>query len=232
MMEKQLPESEVYEKGLLYWPYKLSQQFVLNKVAKLASQDGCLLDIMCGPGNLLGRIASIRPDLKLTGVDKKPQYTQYISKAYPDIISVWGDVLYWHPTSLFDMVVCTGSLHHIPYDLQEKAIASIASMAKPGKPVIIADCYIDDYSNEIERKKAAEKLGHEYTQVTIENGAPDDVLAWTLDITWNDVFQKEWKTSIVKRLPILEKHFREVQTIKTWPENPGCGYGDYVHICS
>ena len=232
MIEKQLPESEVYEKGLLYWPYSSSQQFVLDKVAELASKNGCLLDIMCGPGNLLGRIANIRPDLKLTGVDKKPQYTQYIEKMYPGVISVWGDVLYWHPTSPFDIVICTGSLHHLPYNLQEKAIASIAAMVKHGKPVIIADCYIDDYSNEIERKKAAEKLGHEYTQVTIKNGAPDDVLAWTLDITWNDVFQKEWKTSIVKRLPLLKKHFRKVQTVKTWPEDSGYSYGDYVHICS
>jgi SAM-dependent methyltransferase len=230
MKTKQLPEAEIHELGLRYWPYALSQQAVLEEVVRLAPPNGRLLDIMCGPGNLLGRIANIRPDLKLTGVDKKPQYVQYLAKTYPEIISVWGDVLHWHPATPFDIVICTGSLHHLPYNLQEKAIASIASMVKPGKPVILSDCYIDDYSDEVERKKAAEKLGHEYMQATIQNGAPDDVLAWTMDITWNDVFQKEYKTSIVKRLPLLEKRFCKVETIKTWPAGD-MEYGDYIHIC-
>lgn len=35
MKAKQLPESEIYERGLLYWPYKSSQQFVLDKIAEL-----------------------------------------------------------------------------------------------------------------------------------------------------------------------------------------------------
>ena len=122
MIGKQLPESKVYEKGLLFWPYRASQQLVLDKIAELAPHGGCLLDIMCGPGNLLGRIVAIRPDLKLVGVDKKPQYTQYISKKYPEIISIWGDVLHWHPASPFDIVVCTGALHHLLYNLQENAI--------------------------------------------------------------------------------------------------------------
>lgn len=231
MEEKQLPESKVYEEGLLYWPYKSSQQFVLDKISELAPKNGNLLDIMCGPGNLLGRIAQIRPDLELTGVDWKPEYVQYVGKKYPRIISIWGNVLDWHPKSLFDIVVCTGALHHVPYDQQKTAIANIASMAKLGQPVIISDCYIDDYLNEIERKLAAEKLGHEYTQAAIGNGAPDDVLAWTLDITWNDVFQKEWKTSIKKRLPFLKECFSQIEPIKTWPQNSNYGFGDYIHIC-
>lgn len=232
MKGKKLPESEIYEKGLLYWPYKSSQQLVLDKIAELAPPGGCLLDIMCGPGNLLGRIAKIRPDLELIGVDVDPRYVQYGRQAYPQVFFEEGDVLSWNPISDIDAVICTGALHHIPYDLQEGAIASIASIATRGKSkiVIISDCYVDEYTNETERKKVAAKLGYEYLRETIQNGAPDDVIAWTVDILWNDVFRKEFKPSLSMSLSLLAKHFREVRTDKTWPSE-NTKYGDYVHCC-
>ncbi len=66
---RQLPESEIYEEGLRFWPYKDSLQGVLERVIKYAQQNGTLLDAMCGPGYLLGEIAKKRPDLKLSGMD-------------------------------------------------------------------------------------------------------------------------------------------------------------------
>lgn len=230
MKEKQLPESEIYESGLLYWPYKLSQKFVLDKIEELVPRDSCLLDVMCGPGNLLGRIKYICPDLTLIGVDIDSEYVQYGRKTYPSIYFEQGDILSWKTELPIDTLICTGALHHIPYALQEKAIANIASIAKDSKLIIISDCYIDHYANEMERKKAATKLGYEYIQETIKNGAPDEVIGWTIDILWNDVFQKEFKTSLAMRLPLLEKYFRIVQTAKTWPTEK-TEYGDYVHIC-
>jgi SAM-dependent methyltransferase len=233
MNEKQLPEAEIYEKGLRYWPYRSSQQFVLDKVAELSPLNGCLLDIMCGPGNLLGRITKICPNLKLIGVDIDPRYIQYGNRTYPQASFEKGDVLSWSPISAIDIVICTGALHHIPYDMQEDAIAHIAAIAIKGKDssVIISDCYVDDYTNEMERKEVAAKLGYKYLRETIRNDAPDEVIAWTVDILWNDVLKKEYKTSVVKRLPLLEKYFRKVETVKSWPVGD-TGYGDYIHICS
>lgn len=232
MKAKQLPEARIYELGLQYWPYALSQAIVLEEVEKLAPQNGRLLDIMCGPGNLLGRIAEIRPDLELIGVDKKADYIRYGKKTYAGATFERGDVLTWQPAAPIDMVVCTGSLHHVPYPRQEHAIANIASVLQDGKFAIIADCYIGDYTNETERKLAAEELGHAYSQATIKSGAPAEVIAWTMEIQWNDVFEKEWKTSTAKRLPILEKYFSKVQTLHSWPIRPeNVTYGDYIHIC-
>lgn len=228
---KSLPEAAVYEAGLIYWPYKASQQLVLGKIAVLIGQGACLVDIMCGPGNLLGKISRDRPDLKLVGVDIDQRYVQYGRGAYPKASFLEGDVLHWQPSFLVDAVVCTGALHHVPYSLQEEAIANIASLIGERGLVILADCYIDDYRTEVERRLAAAKLGYEYLRVTIENGASEDILAWTVEILWNDVFWKEYKTSVVKRLPLLEKHFRQVETIKAWPLETDGGYGDYVHIC-
>lgn len=227
---RELPESETYEEGLSYWPYKTSLATVLKIVREQAPKNGSLLDIMCGPGYLLSKIKEVRPDLRLTGVDIDERYVSYGQKTYLGISFEKGDVLDWKPKTQFDMVLCTGSVHHIPYEHQGAAITNIVRMAKPDGLVIISDCYVDDYSTETERKLAAAKLGHEYIRETIKNGGSDRVIDWTIDILWNDVFRHEFKPSLQKRLPLLQNNFADIQTLKAWPEFES-GYGDYIHIC-
>lgn len=227
---KELPEAETYEEGLAYWPYRTSLQKVIDTICDSSPQNGRLVDVMCGPGYLLGKIKERRPDLSLYGIDIDNRYVSHGAKTYPGVRFEKGDVLRWQPEEKFDVVVCTGSVHHIPYELQEKAIANIASMGRPGALVIISDCYVDDYSNEQGRKQAAAKLGYEYIRETIDNGASDRVVEWTIDILFNDVLMHEFKPSFEKRVPLLEKSLQDVTTIKTWPNDTPPGYGDYVHI--
>jgi 2-polyprenyl-3-methyl-5-hydroxy-6-metoxy-1,4-benzoquinol methylase len=227
---KELPESETYEQELVYMPYKESLKKVLETISSQVPINGSLFDIMCGPGYLLGKIAEIRKDLILHGVDSDERYIVHSKEKYPGISFEVGDVLSWKPKELFDVVICTGSVHHIPYKKQEEAIKRIASMVNPGGLCIISDCYIDDYSDEKERKMAAAKLGYEYLRETINNGAPDDVVVATIDILHNDVMMDEFKNSVKKRLPIFQKYFKNVEVIKTWP-NIDSEYGDYIMVC-
>jgi 2-polyprenyl-3-methyl-5-hydroxy-6-metoxy-1,4-benzoquinol methylase len=229
---KPLPEALIYEEGLKYWPYRVSLQMVLDYIVAHAPQKASLLDVMCGPGCLLGQIAQKRGDLSLKGVDIDERYVSYGSETYPGVSFEQHDVLDWFPGPRFDVVVCTGAVHHIRYEEQEMALASIASMVKPRSGlVIISDCYVDDYSNETERKLAAAKLGYEYLTETIRNGASDKVVGWTADILSNDVLMHEFKPSLAKRLAMLNMCFNKVTTFKPWPTVES-GYGDYVHICS
>lgn len=233
---KQLPETEIYEAGLAYWPYKASLQTVLDHVVAHAPQNGSLVDVMCGPGYLLGKIGEKRQDLVLYGVDIDDRYVSHGNRTYERAAFGRGDVLGWQPPVPIDVVICTGAIHHVPYEKQGLAIENIASMVKPGGFAIISDCYVDDCANEMERKLAAAKLGYEYLKTTIENGAPDAVVGWTVDILSNDVLMEEYKMSIEKRMPLLERHFRSISTAKTWPHHehgamPLTGYGDYVHVC-
>lgn len=158
------------------------------------------------PGYLLGQIAAQRKDLTLLGVDSDERYIDHSREKYPGINFEVGDILLWKPKEPFDVVICTGSLHHIPYEKQEEAVERMASMVKPSGFCIISDCHIDDYSDEKERKIAAAKLGYEYLRETINNGAPEDVVAATIDILHNDVMMDEFKTSLKKRLPIYKKY--------------------------
>ena len=66
---------------------------------------------------------------------------------------------------------------------------------------------------------------------TIKNSAPDEVVAATVDILYNDVMMDgEFKDSLKKRLPIFEKYFKNVEVIKTWPDFDS-EHGDYIMIC-
>lgn len=231
----QLPGAKIYEAGLEYWPYRDSLQVVLDHVVTHTPQTGRLLDIMCGPGYLLGKISEMRDDLWLYGVDNDDRYVSHGNDTYKDVVFEHGDVLTWRPKVAMNVVLCTGAAHHIPYELQGAAFANIASMVKPEGFAIISDCYVNDYADEKGRKLAAAKLGYEYLRATIENGAPDDVVKSTVDILYNDVMMIEYKMSIGQRLKLLERHFRSISTMKTWPKDEPSfaskGYGDYVHVC-
>ncbi len=227
---KGLPDSKIYEQELLYMPYRESLRKVLDYICQNAPENGTLIDLMCGPGYLLGEIATKRKDLKLRGLDIDKRYIPHAKEKYPHINFELGDILAWKPEEQYDVVICTGSLHHIPYDQQERAVQRMASMAKPNGFILISDCCVDDYSNETERQVAAAKLGYEYLRETIQNGAPQPVVEATIEILWNDVLMKEFKTSMKRRQLIFERIFDDVETLKTWPTFES-GYGDYISIC-
>ena len=228
---KELPEADIYEEGLEYWPYKKSLATVLKLACANTKNGGSLLDIMCGPGYLLEQLWGQRPDLELVGVDNDDRYIRHGKLHHPNATFWYGDVRRWEFQKNFDTVLCTGALHHVPYEDQEAAVKNIASLVKSDGVVIISDCYVDPFQTEIERKLAAAKLGYEYLIATIKNGAPDDVISWTVDILSNDVGMAEFKTSLTERVVILGKYFKEVRTTKIWPESES-GYGDYIHICT
>ncbi|MEE9525545.1 MAG: class I SAM-dependent methyltransferase [Candidatus Woesearchaeota archaeon] len=226
----ELPKSEVYERELVYMPYKKSLEAVCDTVCSEAPQKGNVLDLMCGPGYLLNQIQSRRNDLSFRGVDLDPSYIAHAKEKYSGIKFEVGNVLLWNPGELFDVVLCTGSVHHLSYEDQPDFIKKIPSMMKPGGFSIISDCYIDNYANEAERRLAAAKLGYEYLIATIRNGADEEVIVATLDILLNDVMGEEFKTSLKKRMPVFKSVFDGVGNFKTWP-GPDCEYGDYFTIC-
>lgn len=229
---KSLPPSDLYEQELQYWPYRESLIKVEDIICTQVPENGEILDLMCGPGYLLGKIHTRMPSFDLTGVDIDRRYVKYAREKYRGINFEQGDVLSWMPkqTQSFDAVICTGALHHIPYEKQASVIERMASMIRPSGFALISDCYISDYSNETQRKVAAAKLGYEYVKATIENGAPDACINVCIDVIHNDVLMDEFKTSLKKRMPIFNRVFDHVQTIKTWPKNDFRSYGDYVTI--
>src|SRR3989344_8083591 len=229
---EQRTEAALYEEALQYWPCRDLIARILSLVDNeyLVPRDARLIDKMCGPGYLLGQIQKRRPDVVLFGLDNDRRYIEYGSAEYKNVSFIEGDVLTWHPEELFDVVLCTGALHHVIYEEQSVAIANIANSLKPCGLAIISDCYIDDWTSEEERKLAALRLGDAYTDFAIRSGASNDVIDETLEIQRNDVLGKEFKTSVRCRMPVLQRHFQLVRNDRIWPIEWHRGaFGDYLH---
>lgn len=226
---KELPKSEIYEQEFKYMPWGVLIDKILAVIQREATQNGKVLDLMCGPGYLLGEIEKRRSDLALEGADISEEFIHFAQSKYPKISFQVADALLWNPTKKYDVILCTGGIHHLPYDKQAPFLEKIPVALNSNGFVIFADPYVNDYSNELERKQMAAKLGYEYMIATIKNGASDDIIKATVDILYNDVMGFEYKTSIKKLEPIFKKLFPQLEMKKTWPES-NSKYGDYYII--
>ncbi len=224
-----LPAAEVYADEIKYMPWG----YLINELAAycIASipQNGSVVDLCCGTGSLLVMLQEKRPDISYVGVDLESEYTAYASKANPNIRFVTADVLEWESAEEYDTVLCTAGLHHLPFEKQEAFVKKISSLVKIGGFAIIADPYVDSFSNETERKIAGAKLGYEYLAETIRNKATDEVIEAAIEVLRNDVFGIEYKNSISVARPVFEKYFSTVDMHKTWPKET-TEYGDYYFI--
>lgn len=224
-----LPSPETYERELHFMPYRKSLQMVEDIVCADAPRDARVLDLMCGTGYLMGRIKKTREDLHMQGIDINPRYIEFAKRTYPENRFRVVNVLTLRE-AYFDVVLCTGALHHLPFERQEEAIVKIADLTKPGGFAVISDCYIDPFMAGQDRQLAAAKLSYEYLKATIENGAPRDVVKAALEIMANDVCEKEFKVPFHYRLSMFKRFFPKVRTMKTWPNKQIGGYGDYVTV--
>jgi 2-polyprenyl-3-methyl-5-hydroxy-6-metoxy-1,4-benzoquinol methylase len=226
---KKLPKPEVYEKQFRFFPWGKLIREVLEYITKNISKNSIVLDLMCGPGYLLGQLASKRSDLHLTGVDINEGFIAYSKRMYPGISFIKSDAIEWKSSGKYDLVLCTAGLHHIPYDKQEMFIRKISALIEEKGTGIIADPYVDSYSNEDERRRAASRLGYEYLKATLKNKPPEDIIKSAIDIMHNDVLGYEYKTSLQRTVPIFKRNFKEISVLKTWPLKDS-EYGEYCII--
>lgn len=224
-----LPTAEVYEKEFKYFPWGRLIQEVQEYVIVSTPPNGDVLDILCGPGYLLGQLNRQRSDLHCTGVDLEAEYIEYAQKTYPELHFVTADARTWQSAVQYDVILCTAGLHHLEYEQQEGFVKKLASLLKEDGFAIIADPYISDYNNERERKLAAAELGCEYLKATIQNDGPKDLLEAAINILSNDVLGVEFKSSIKKNCALFEKYFSKSEMYKTWPDKD-TEYGDYYFI--
>ena len=224
-----LPSAKTYHKEVQYMPWGDLISEIADFVIENTPKGGNVLDLICGTGYLIGKIQAERPDIVFTGIDLESKYINYAKAKYPDAKLYVSDALEWDSKNKFNAVLCTGGLHHLPYNKQQRFIDKVSGHVKKGRFAIVGDPYIEDYSNEQERRVAAEKLGNEYLKATIEKKAPSDVVKAAKNLIKNDVELVEFKTSIKKIEPYFNEYFSSVEKHKTWPKED-TEYGDYYFI--
>lgn len=224
-----LPTAEVYEKEFKYMPWGILIKEIETYILKTAPKNGRVLDLLCGPGYLLGKIKSQRTDLVCHGVDLDEEFISYAQQQHKDVSFEVADAGNWTSGEKFDVVLVTAGLHHLPFEMQEEFIKKVSSLLKKDGFAIIGDPYIDNYENEEGRKIAAAKLGYEYLAETIKNGGDEDMVDVAINIMINDIKLVEWKTAVTKNVPLFKEYFSQVEMHKTWPKEES-EYGDYYFI--
>ena len=230
---KQLPRPEIYEEELRTTPWGKMIEAVVLEVHERAPVSGALVDLMCGPGVLLHKIAADRYDLTLYGVDNDPRFIRYAERlpsTSHKLLFRQEDAFEWNTVQRFDIVTCTAGVHHLPYDKQEPFIKKVADILKPDGVAIIGDPYISDYQNELERRLGAAELGDAFTTSAIRMGASDEVIKAAIDVMYNDIFGHEYKTSVRKNREMFGRHLTILDERFTWLLEPDKEYGDCYFV--
>lgn len=102
---------------------------------------GSLLDVGCGSGYLLSRLAAERPSARLCGLDISPKMLAHAAKKLQGAAGVTlkeggaGELPY--ADGEFDAVTCVMSFHHYPYPA--RAVAEAFRVLKRGGVYILSD---------------------------------------------------------------------------------------------
>ena len=114
-----------------------------ESVLQNLKNSGCcsVLDVGCGTGMVLARIAAMNKGIALSGVDLSPEMVRIASerlggKAVIRLCNICSEPLP-HDEDSFDRVVCMSTFHHFPNP--EKALTEMNRVVKPGGKLILAD---------------------------------------------------------------------------------------------
>lgn len=125
-----------------------------------------VIDLACGPANLLLMVAELNPEAKFVGVDLSPEMLGCAealrqSTGVRNVRLERGDItqLEGHADKSVDVVMSTLSLHHLPtLDLLTGCFAEIARVLRPD-----GGLYLLDFSR-LKRKKTVEYFSYQRTQ--------------------------------------------------------------------
>ena len=103
-----------------------------------------VLDVGCGTGELLSRLAAKYPEARLAGLDPVPEMLEMARRKLSDRVDLrvgWANELPW-PDGTFDLVVSCNMFHYITHPVD--AVREMERVLRPGGRIVITD-WCDDY---------------------------------------------------------------------------------------
>jgi ubiquinone/menaquinone biosynthesis C-methylase UbiE len=103
-----------------------------------------VLDVGCGTGELLMRLAATHPQARLAGLDPVPAMLEVARRKLSESVDLrvgWANELPW-PDASFDLVVSSNMFHYITHPVA--AVREMERVLRPGGKLVITD-WCDDY---------------------------------------------------------------------------------------
>lgn len=103
-----------------------------------------VLDVGCGTGELLTRLAAKYPEARLAGLDPVPEMLKVAGRKLSAKVELrvgWANGLPW-PDDSFDIVVSCNMFHYITHPVE--AVREMERVLRPGGKMVITD-WCDDY---------------------------------------------------------------------------------------
>ncbi len=117
------------------------------QIAPLLQPGDRVLDLACGPGNLLAQVAGLRPDAHFTGIDASPAMLERAAatlarQTCDNVLLTEADMtrLTGVADASADAVLCTFSLHHLTGAAAlQAALHTLRRVLKPGGRLYLTD---------------------------------------------------------------------------------------------
>ena len=140
--------SESYDRCILQWLlFGPSHRVLIRRIRTVAGDRPCrILDVGCGTGQFASRVKRALPHARVWGVDLvadmlekgRPRWRHHAG----DVLPVQGDSERLpFASGSFDFVTCANSFHHYPH--QDRAVAEMHRVLRPGGRLLIIDGYRD-----------------------------------------------------------------------------------------
>lgn len=118
-----------------------------SQASEVIKNGDCVIDLACGPGGLLNRLASLHPDVSFVGIDLSRPMLQVAQEhafktGLTNVTFKLGDITAL--TSIgdesADVVMSSMSLHHLPrFEMLKACMLEIRRILKPDGGIYLAD---------------------------------------------------------------------------------------------
>jgi ubiquinone/menaquinone biosynthesis C-methylase UbiE len=140
--------SRSYDRSILQWLlFAPSHRVLIRRISEAAGDRPIkMLDVGCGTGLFASRVRARLPHVEVCGIDLvcdmliegQPRWRLHRGHVFP----VQGDSERLpFASGSFDMVTCANSFHHYPR--QDRAVAEMRRVLRPGGRLLIIDGYRD-----------------------------------------------------------------------------------------
>ena len=95
--------------------HRRRQQLLADLIGEACPRGGVVVELGCGPGDVIAGLAPARPDVVFCGVDVEPDMIEHAQRAHraPNLTFAVADATDWSPDTMANLVFAIDVVHHV-----------------------------------------------------------------------------------------------------------------------